>query len=174
VSARRPAAFLDRDGTLNERPPEHEYVTRVEDFRLLPGAVEAMASLASCGYELVVVSNQRGLARGLVTEEVLREIEEVLQGALEPHGARIAGFHYCPHELEENCECRKPKPGLLLDAAAERDLDLGASWMLGDSDSDVAAGAAAGCRTAYLGDDPGVEATIRAPSLPEAAAAICG
>lgn len=167
------AAFLDRDGTLNERPPEHEYVTRVEDFRLLPGAVEGMVRLAGCGYELVVVSNQRGLARGLVTEEVLRGIEEVLRVALEPNDVAIAGFRYCPHDLADDCDCRKPKPGLLLDAAAQRDLDLEASWMIGDADTDIAAGIAAGCRTAYIGEAPGVESTIRAPSLDQAATLIC-
>jgi D-glycero-D-manno-heptose 1,7-bisphosphate phosphatase len=148
-------------------------VTRIEDFRILPGALEGMARLAACGYALVVVSNQRGVARGLVSDEVLRATEAALDRGLEPHGVRVAGFYYCPHEIAEECDCRKPKPGLLLAAAEELDLDLGASWMVGDSHSDVEAGAAAGCRTAYLGSEQGVDATLSAGSLDEAAAAIC-
>ena len=139
----RPAAFLDRDGVLNVRAAEHHYVCAVEDFEWLPGAVR-------------VVSNQRGLARGLVSEQTLRDIEARIQDALEPHGCRIEAFRYCPHDHDARCACRKPQPGLLLDAAAELDLELAASWMIGDSASDIAAGRAAGCRTALVGGaDPG-------------------
>jgi D-glycero-D-manno-heptose 1,7-bisphosphate phosphatase len=169
----RPAAFLDRDGTINARPPEHEYVTRIEEFQLLPGAIEGLARLANCGFTLVVVSNQRGIARGLVSEELLRATEDAIQGGLQPQGASIAGFYYCPHELDENCDCRKPKPGLLLTAASELDLDLGSSWMIGDSDTDIEAGRAAGCRTVLLGEGSSAEATLEAASLRDAAEAVC-
>lgn len=148
-------------------------MTRIEDFRVLPGAVEGMARLAGCGFLLVIVSNQRGVARGLVSKDLLRETESVLRRSLEPEGVGIAGFYYCPHEIADDCECRKPRPGLLLDAAAELDLDLEASWMIGDSPSDVAAGSSAGCRTAHLGNDPVAEATISAESLQAAASRIC-
>lgn len=171
---KRKAAFLDRDGTINEKPPEHEYVTRIEDFRLLPDAVEGMAQLARCGHALVIVSNQRGVARGQVSRELLEATEEVLQDTLRRHEAEIAGFYYCPHELDENCECRKPRPGMLLQAGSELALDLRDSWMIGDSPSDVEAGRAAGCRTAYLGDAADVDATLRADSLSDAGTAICG
>jgi D-glycero-D-manno-heptose 1,7-bisphosphate phosphatase len=147
----RPAAFLDRDGVLNVRAAEHHYVCAVEDFEWLPGAVEGAVRLARGGYALVVVSNQRGLARGLVSEQTLRDIEDRIQGALEPHGCAIEAFRYCPHDHDARCACRKPRPGLLLDAAAELDLDLDASWMIGDSGSDVRAGRDAGCRTALVG-----------------------
>jgi D-glycero-D-manno-heptose 1,7-bisphosphate phosphatase len=166
-----PAAFLDRDGTINRRPPPHEYVTRLEDFELLPGAVDGIAALSQCGFTLVVVSNQRGLARGMLTVEVLRATETVLQDALRPLGAEIAGFHYCPHDTDEDCGCRKPAPGMLLRAADELDLDLGSSWMIGDSESDVEAGTAAGCRTVSLGEAKG--ATLSAATLPEAAELVC-
>jgi D-glycero-D-manno-heptose 1,7-bisphosphate phosphatase len=169
----RRAAFLDRDGTINRRPPEHEYVTRTEDFALLPRAIEGMARLAGCGHTLVVVSNQRGVARGLVSEEVLEQTEGLLQDALRPHGAEVAAFYYCPHELSEDCDCRKPRPGMLLEAASNLGVDLSSSWMIGDSPADIGAGEAAGCLTAYLGDEPGVAATVRAESLDAAANSIC-
>ena len=170
--APRPAAFLDRDGTINRRPPPHEYVTRVEEFELIPGAVDGMAALAECGLLLVVVSNQRGMARGLVGAELLDATETVLQDALRPRGAEISAFHYCPHELDEDCGCRKPAPGMLLHAADGLDLDLAASWMIGDSQSDVDAGTGAGCRTVGLGE--GLKgATATAGSLAEAAELIC-
>lgn len=150
-------------------------MTRLDEFRPLPGAIEGMARLAACGFALVVVSNQRGVARGLVQENVLREIERELQAALRRHGAEIVGFHYCPHDLDDpRCECRKPKPGMLLAAAREHGLDLARSWMVGDSDSDVEAGEAAGCRTAYVGPGkPSATTTLVAPSLGEAAKLIC-
>jgi D-glycero-D-manno-heptose 1,7-bisphosphate phosphatase len=170
---RRQAAFLDRDGTINVNPPGGEYVTRIEDFQLLPGAVEGMARLARCGYLLVVVSNQRGVAKGLISDQVLRATEEVIQDDLRRQGAEIARFYYCPHEIEEECDCRKPRPGMLLRAQDALGLDAAASWMIGDSDSDIEAGGAAGCRTVYLGDGDRVAATLTASSLADAASAIC-
>jgi D-glycero-D-manno-heptose 1,7-bisphosphate phosphatase len=148
-------------------------VTRPEDFHVIDDAVDGMRRLAECGYVLVVASNQRGVARGMIEPEVLRATEDALQGELAPHSAHIEGFYYCPHEIEEKCDCRKPKPGLLLRAAAELDLDLSRSWMIGDSATDVEAGRAAGCRTAYLGTDGSASATLTAPSLREAAELIC-
>jgi D-glycero-D-manno-heptose 1,7-bisphosphate phosphatase len=160
------AAFLDRDGTLNVRPNPHEYVRSTDEFRWLPGASEGAARLASAGFTLIVVSNQRGIARGLVTELVLHEIEQVIQSDLADRGCRVACFRYCPHDLAEGCECRKPKPGLLLAAAAELGLDLHRSWMIGDSETDVQAGHAAGCRAALVAERDGRSAAeITAPSL---------
>lgn len=169
----RQAAFLDRDGTINQSPPQGEYVTQIEDFRLLPDAVEGMGRLARCGFALVVVSNQRGVAKGLVSEDLLRATEEAIQEALRPAGTAIARFYYCPHELEEECDCRKPRPGMLIRAQEELGLDASASWMIGDSGTDIEAGRAAGCRTAYLGDEPRVGATLTAASLADAASEIC-
>jgi D-glycero-D-manno-heptose 1,7-bisphosphate phosphatase len=168
-----PAAFLDRDGTLNVRPAEHEYVTTPGEFELLPGALDGVATLAGCGLAPVVVSNQRGLGRGMVERETLDVIERSIQAGLEPLGARIAAFHYCPHLIEEGCDCRKPKPGMLLRAADELGLDLDASWMIGDSPSDVEAGVAAGCRAAFVGADPPPGAALAAPTLGEVARLVC-
>ncbi len=169
----RAAAFIDRDGTINVQPPEHSYVTRVEDLRILPGAIEGMRALAACGFALVIASNQRGVGRGLLSINDLDGIDAEIRRLLAPSGAEIAGSYYCPHLIDDECECRKPKPGLLLRAARDLDLDLGASWMIGDSATDIETGAAAGCRTAYLGPEPPGEATISAASLRDAAEAIC-
>jgi histidinol-phosphate phosphatase family protein len=143
--------FLDRDGTLNVRPPEHAYVTSERDFVWLPGATEAMARLNQAGYLLAVVSNQRGVARGSVSPEVLAAIEDRIQRDLVASRCRVRTFRYCTHDEDEGCDCRKPKPGMLLAVAQEIGVDLRRSWMVGDSESDIRAGQAAGCRTALIG-----------------------
>lgn len=170
----RPAVFLDRDGTINVRPPEHEYVARIEDLQILSDAIEGMVRLAACGFDLVVVSNQRGVGRGLVDPGLLLEVEDVLQEDLNPYGVWIRGFYYCLHAIEDDCDCRKPKPGLLLSAADALDLDLERSWMIGDSASDIEAGTAAGCHTAYVGPKSPISADITSSSLGRVASVICG
>lgn len=175
MSSLRPAVFLDRDGVLHERAAEHEYVRGVDELRLLPGIGEAAASLARAGYVLVVVSNQRGVARGLVEPAALVEIEERIQAALEAEGTHVAGFYYCTHDLDAHCDCRKPAPGLILRAAREHGINLGASALVGDDESDVQAGRAAGVMTVRIGADiGGSEADLVAADLPAAAAAILG
>ncbi len=148
----RPAAFLDRDGTLNLRAAKHEYVTSEEDFVWLPGAAAGAARLARAGYVLAVVSNQRGVTRGLVTLAVLDAIEERIQRDLGPYGCAIEAFRYCFHDTRDGCDCRKPKPGMIVELARALDLDVERSWMIGDSENDVRAGTASGCRTARLGE----------------------
>ena len=166
----RPAAFLDRDGTLNVRPAEHEYVTDAAQFEWLPGAIEGAVALAHAGFTLAVVSNQRGIARGLVSHETLTAIENQIQHALAAHGVRIEAFRYCPHELDAGCDCRKPKPGMLLELAETLGLDLQRSWMIGDTESDVQAGRAAGTHSALIA--PAGDAEIVGSSLRDVAAAI--
>lgn len=148
------AVFLDRDGTLNVRPPEHSYVTSVEQLRWMAGAPEAISTLAEAGYALAVVSNQRGVARGLVTTDVLVQLETRMQADLARLGCRIEAFRYCPHDVDAGCGCRKPAPGLLLELADELCLDLSRSWMVGDERRDILAGQSAGCRTLFIGDSP--------------------
>lgn len=159
------AVFLDRDGTLNVRPAEHDYVRTAEGFTWLPGAAESAARLCAAGFRLMVVSNQRGLARGLVDRSTLEAIEKRIQEGLGRHGGRIESFRYCPHDLDADCDCRKPRPGLLLALAAELDLDLGRSWMVGDAISDIGAGKAAGCATALIGSHAGALARDVSPDL---------
>jgi D-glycero-D-manno-heptose 1,7-bisphosphate phosphatase len=143
------AVFLDRDGVLNVRPPEHEYVTSVDQFAWLPGARDAVVELKRCGWKVAVVSNQRGVALGLVSPATLAEIEERIQRDLGPDAA-IDGFYYCPHDADEGCDCRKPRPGLIVRAASELGVRRKGSWMIGDDRSDAAAGRAAGCTTILL------------------------
>lgn len=165
----RRAAFLDRDGTLNLRPGDHEYVSHVDDFEWLPEAPEAVAALASAGYFLAVVSNQRGVALGVTTQDTLRAIEQRIQRRLEPLGCAIDVFRYCVHDHDEGCSCRKPEPGMLLAIGSDFGIDLARSWMIGDQDSDMRAGRAAGCRTALIAPEPGSSsADLVAPSLLEA------
>jgi D-glycero-D-manno-heptose 1,7-bisphosphate phosphatase len=143
--------FLDRDGTLNVRPAPHQYVTSAEDFAWIPGAREGLGKLAQAGYLLAVVSNQRGVGRGLVSPGVLREIERRIQRDLAVEGCAIERFRYCVHGEEDGCDCRKPRPGMILALADELELDLATSWVVGDDPADVAAGRAVGCRTALVG-----------------------
>jgi D-glycero-D-manno-heptose 1,7-bisphosphate phosphatase len=174
------AAFLDRDGVINRKAPEGQYVTRWEDFHLLPGVVEGIAELNRAGLNVIVVTNQRCVAKGLLTEAELKKLHQRMSDHLAQAGATIDAIYYCPHELEPPCRCRKPAPGMLLEAAHSRGLDLATSWMIGDSDNDILAGKNAGCRTARLSLEnqpekepelssilPG-DADIVAPSLLEA------
>ncbi len=156
------AVFLDRDGTLIEDPG---YLGDPSGVRLLGGADVALKAFAKAGYRLIVVTNQSGIARGLFSEETLGTIHAELQRQLDERGVRLDAIYYCPHHPEAKleayrrvCDERKPEPGMLLRAAAEMDLDLAASWMIGDSARDIEAGRRAGCRTIFV--RPMTEANI--------------
>lgn len=144
------AAFLDRDGVINRKAPEQAYVTSWEEMQFLPGVIESIAELNRAGFRVIVVTNQRCVAKGLVTVHDLESLHQRMCIEFEVRGASIAGVYYCPHELRPPCVCRKPQPGMILEAAREHNIDLTASWMIGDSDVDVAAGKNAGCKTAQL------------------------
>jgi len=166
------AAFLERDGVINRKAPtEDEYVTRWEEIQILPGVPQAIALLNQTGFRVILVSNQRSVAKGLITTAELESIHRRMCDELARDGATIHGVYYCPHELQPPCGCRKPRPGLLLQAARAHDIDLAASWMIGDSDRDVEAGKNAGCRTIRLlrGNEAGnCNADAAARSLLEA------
>ena len=143
------AVFLDRDGTLNV---DVHYLHKIEDLIWTPEAKEALAFLCRKGYKLFVVTNQSGIARGYYTIAQMEELHEHMNQELAQLGAHIEKFYYCPHHKSEgvlpeyikDCDCRKPKPGMLLQAFAEYDLDKAASLMIGDSQKDVEAAEAAG------------------------------
>lgn len=144
----KPAVFLDKDGTLVEDVP---YNAQPSLIRLLPGVREALGELHGAGFELVLVTNQSGVARGYFPEEALSAVEARLRELIQ---VPLAGFYYCPHHpagcmpgYAIHCACRKPAPGLLLRAAREQDIDLARSWFVGDILNDVEAGRRAGCRT---------------------------
>jgi histidinol-phosphate phosphatase family protein len=142
---RRPAVFLDRDGVVN-MPPEG-WVTEPDDFVLLPGAGEAIRRLNEAGWAVVVVTNQSAVGRGLMTREQMDAVHDRMVRLLAESGARLDGIYVCPHAPNEGCTCRKPLPGMLLEAARELGLDLSRSVMVGDSERDIEAGKAAGCLT---------------------------
>ncbi|HSZ01591.1 MAG TPA: HAD family hydrolase [Terriglobales bacterium] len=145
------AAFLDRDGVINRKAPtEDDYITRWEEMDILPGVVEAIALLNQASFRVIIVSNQRCVAKGLLTEGELDSMHSRMCSELAARGAHIDGVYYCPHEEQPPCSCRKPEPGMLFAAADEQQVDLSFSWMIGDSDKDVEAGRKAGCKTARL------------------------
>ncbi len=144
----RPAVFLDRDGVINVDPVE--FVTRPEELQLLPASAHAIARFNAAGVPVIVCSNQSGVAKGLYTLQTLEQISERLQQMLREYGAHIDAFYYCPHDDADGCDCRKPKPGLLLRAAHEHGLSLECSVFVGDSWRDVVAGRAAGVKTVLV------------------------
>lgn len=160
------AVFVDRDGVLNELVPD-DHTSRPESpldpqqVALVPGAPAAIRRLRNEGYVVVGVSNQPAAAKGTVDIEQLEYVQARVLDLLDRAGAAPDAFRLCFHhpdgvvpELTRVCDCRKPAPGMLLDAAAALDLDLNASWMIGDTDADIAAGTAAGCRTILI-ENPG-------------------
>lgn len=142
------AAFLDRDGVINA--DRDDYVKNTSELVVYPFAPTAIRALNDAGWTVIVISNQQGTAKGIISEEDLRAIESEIVRQVEGVGARIAAFYYCKHLAAENCGCRKPQPGLILRAAKEHRIDLKQSVMVGDTERDVAAGKAAGCQTVLV------------------------
>lgn len=167
------AVFLDRDGVINRKVPEGEYISCWEDMEFCPGVFSAALDVQRAGFKIVVVTNQRGIALGKVRLAQVEDIHSRMKKTFASHGVEISGIYFCPHDIPENCRCRKPKPGLLLQAAQELGLDLSSSWMIGDAVSDIEAGNNAGCRTARILREPslkqGVAADITAVDLASAA-----
>jgi len=148
------AVFLDRDGTINE---DTGYIDEIAKFKLLPKVPEAIKLLNEAGFKVIVVTNQSGVARGFFTEDKVREINRKMQQELCKKGAIIDAVYFCPHHprignprYRKICNCRKPKPGLLKQAAREHNIDLSSSYMVGDDLRDVQAGYNAGCKTVLL------------------------
>ncbi|PIG94314.1 HAD family hydrolase [Gloeocapsopsis sp. IPPAS B-1203] len=148
------AVFLDKDGTLIEDVP---YNVDPKRIKFTKGAVTGLQQLSGAGYVLIAITNQSGVARGYFQESALQGVEERLQQLLESAGVALSGFYYCPHhpqgvvkEYTMQCACRKPEPGLLLQAAANHQLDLSQSWFVGDILNDIEAGRRAGCKTILI------------------------
>ena len=174
--------FLDRDGVINRKPEEGSYVTRFSDFVLLPGVAMALQRLSAAGVRTVIVTNQRVVARGLLTSAELRAIHARMVDVLGAAGARIDAVYACEHEIDA-CECRKPATGLFLRAKREIPaIDFACSMVIGDSASDLEPGHELGCGLVLVGPDArreyellrlrarGIEVQFSAPSLAEAVA----
>lgn len=139
--------FLDRDGVINKRPPQADYIKTWDEFEFLPGSAEAIKILNSLGYKIYVISNQPGIARGVMTENDLKIIHKKMQQELKKLGVKIDGIYYCPHGWNDGCDCRKPKPGLLYKASRYHFIDLTKTIFIGDDKRDKDAGDIAGCKT---------------------------
>ena len=152
------AIFLDRDDTLIE---DVGYINHPDQVKLLDGVAEALIEFGAMGYMLIVVSNQSGVARGIVTEQVLGKIHDRLKQLLTESGARLDGIYYCPYhpdgvvqKYRKDSDWRKPNPGMLLAASDEMDIELSRSWVIGNSGCDIEAGLRAGCKTVLLNQSP--------------------
>jgi D-glycero-D-manno-heptose 1,7-bisphosphate phosphatase len=141
-----PCIFFDRDGIVNESPGPG-YVERWEDFHLMAGFVASLKTVTAKGYPAVIITNQQGVAKGLYSEDDLNGMHDKMRKQLRAEGVDVLDIFKCTHFAADNCSCRKPKPGMILEASEKYNFDLSESWMIGDSEKDVEAGQAAGCRT---------------------------
>ncbi len=141
------AVFFDRDGTIAR---DVNYCRRPEDFYLFPETAGVLKTLRGHGFKVIIITNQSGVGRGYFDEVKLKKIHAKMEAELDREGARVDGIYYCPHHPDNGCSCRKPKPGLILQAAADLDIDLKSSFMVGDQPRDIATGKAAGCRTILI------------------------
>ncbi|CCG88142.1 D-glycero-beta-D-manno-heptose 1,7-bisphosphate 7-phosphatase [Erwinia piriflorinigrans] len=143
-----PAIFLDRDGTINV---DHGYVSEIDNFEFIDGVIEAMRELKQMGFALVLVTNQSGIARGMFSEDQFMTLTEWMDWSLADRDVDLDGIYFCPHHpdgtievLRQSCDCRKPQPGMLFTAQQELNIDMSASYMVGDKKEDMQAAAAAG------------------------------
>lgn len=170
----QPAVFLDRDGVLNA---DKKYAADPKDAVLLPGVAHAIKRFNDARMVVIVVSNQSGVARGFHTEADVRKFNSALEAQLREIGAHVDGWYYCPHfpegtvsELAILCDCRKPKAGMLTKAAREHDIDFSKSYMVGDAERDIVAGATVGAKTILVGSEQSNHSPVyRAKDLAEAA-----
>lgn len=145
------ALFLDRDGVINYDPG---YVYRIEDFEFMPGIFEALAGFMALGYEIFVVTNQSGIGRGYYSEDDFAKLSKYMIDEFKSYGIEIKKIYHCPHTPSDDCNCRKPKPGMILQALDEFNISLKDSLMIGDKPSDLEAARRAGVESGYLiGDE---------------------
>ncbi|QEK12885.1 D-glycero-beta-D-manno-heptose 1,7-bisphosphate 7-phosphatase [Crassaminicella thermophila] len=144
------AVFLDRDGTLIV---DHGYIHKPSQVELLPGVIEALIKLKTFGFELIIISNQSGIGRGFFTKKEVDHVNQHLYNLLISHKIKLTGIYYCPHHPDDKCTCRKPEPGLLLQALSEHKIDAKKSYFVGDKLTDVQAAIAAGVQPVLLSRD---------------------
>jgi len=159
------AIFLDRDGTLNA--DSVDYIKNKSELVIFDFTPRALQIFKKLGFMIILITNQSAIGRGLTTKEAVDEIHRELQRQLAKRGGTIDGFYYCPHAPEENCDCRKPKTGNISRAVGDFNLDVAASYFIGDSEKDVQTGAAAGCKTVLVrtGIKPPADEVIQSWSI---------
>lgn len=145
------AVFLDRDGVINEE--RKDYVKNVNEFVIFEYVAQAINLLKKKGYLVIVITNQSAINRNLLSHHMLKKIHDTLENYLENHGTSLDGIFYCPHRPDEECLCRKPKPGLLLKASRDLDINLKNSWMIGDCEKDIEAAKSVGCNWILIKKD---------------------
>lgn len=139
--------FLDRDGVINKKAPKADYIKRWEEFSFLPGAIEGIKILKNKGFRIFIISNQAGIARKILSQKNLNIIHKKMLLEIKKQGGTINGIYYCPHGWDDKCLCRKPKPGMLLQASREHLIDLSKAVFIGDDERDTQAGEMVGCKT---------------------------
>ena len=161
MSEKNKAVFLDRDGTIIE---DSGYINSPEQIKFIPGSIEAIKKLNDAGYKVVIISNQAGIARGLLSEDMLQTIDKIIHRQILSGGGHIDASYYCPHHPEhgvypykQDCECRKPHPGLIKKAVKDKELELAGSFMVGDKSSDIETGKRAGVKTVFVRTGHGQE-----------------
>ncbi len=168
----KPIVFLDRDGVINKRLVGN-YVKSWEEFEFLPGVLGSLKRLAMGGWRVIIISNQSGIGRGLMSHEDLETVHRKMTRRIEEAGGAVEKIYVCPHHPDDSCSCRKPQPGNLLKAAEEYNIDLSLCFFIGDSPTDIEAGNRAGCITIQVGasDVPPekiAKPRYRAKNLPDA------
>ena len=143
--------FLDRDGVINKE--RNDYVKSISELEIFPNVAKNVELLKNAGFLVVIITNQSAINRGLITHEMLDQIHSSIQNYLKANGTCVDGFFYCPHKPDENCNCRKPKSGLLHQAILELNIDVNSSWMIGDNDSDIEASTSIGCKAIKISNN---------------------
>ncbi|MBI4778757.1 D-glycero-beta-D-manno-heptose 1,7-bisphosphate 7-phosphatase [Candidatus Desantisbacteria bacterium] len=141
--------FLDRDGVINKKL-EGDYVKSYDEFIFLPGVIEAIKRIKQKGLMVIVITNQSGIGRGIMSEDDLTKVHKQMLAEMKKEGATIDAIYYCPHSPDNGCDCRKPKDGLFKQALMDFNIDMKNSWMIGDEQKDIEAGEKAGCKTYLL------------------------
>ena len=159
MNRNRKAIFLDRDGVINRE--RKDYVKNSSELEIFSNVSQSIKKLKDRGYLVVVITNQSAVNRGLTSHKNIEEIHSTIQEYLGRDGTFIDAYYYCPHMPDENCDCRKPKPGLLLRASRELKIDLKSSWMIGDSRSDLEAARLAGCKSIMVNQEISLSMAIQ-------------
>ena len=155
----RKAIFLDRDGVLNKE--RKDYVKNISELEIFPEIVIPLKKLRENGFLIIIITNQSAINRGIITLENVQQIHQHIQDYLRKFRIELDGFFICPHRPDENCQCRKPKSGLILRAIDEFKIDIRSSWMIGDNDSDIIAARTVGCKAIKIGKEINLNQAVK-------------